>query len=122
MSDNNIYIVDAVSVGIKDKLVTGFKVYVSAKSKSAAAAYVARSFITTRIAKQSELLSMDPCEVIDAETGRPLGAAQDNQIPLPIATDGESIEQAATRLATDSDARELPAFLRADTPAVNTGD
>lgn len=71
MNDNNIYAVDA-----KLNSETGFRIYVSAKSKSAAAAFVARKFVNARIAKPAELLEIDRDEVMDADTGLPLGLAQ----------------------------------------------
>lgn len=117
MKEQNVYFVDVARSDTAP-----IRVKIAATSSSVAKAFVARTMITARRAKNSELLGMDPSTVIDAETGRPLfvEAAQDDQLPLLTAS--ESIEQAATRLATEGGARELPAFLRADTPAVNTGD
>jgi hypothetical protein len=91
VSENNIYIVDANAIGIKDKIAAGFRVFVSAKSKSAAAAFVARKFVSARQAKPAELLGVGENEVIDADTG------------LSLAVANTSIQDAAQQLAADTD-------------------
>lgn len=70
-TEKNIYIVDVARSDTAH-----ISVKVAAGSISTAKAYVARTMITARMAKPSELLGIAPNSVVDADTGLPLGIAQ----------------------------------------------